>query len=750
MRLKTTPYIPIRDDGSSGVLFSQNEQELVRQALLLEHTLRMDGRSPSQLRPAKIQLTRSSTDGTTGCTVQWGNSIAVHCLCQGQIVPPPNMDRPNEGSVQIAVELSPMASTSFKYGLAVTNGGGGASGKGGGSGGGPLEDSQKLAANRILRCLENLLGHCLDSEALVIVPGQWVWQLQLRITSWDCGSSTYHGLLDASVLATLAALRHYRQPSTNSSNSNGTNNSSTTGATAPPPQTQSLDLKEGTPLPLHHTPLSISFAWLTREGNSVGGVGGHYQHSNYGGDDDDDDDLDEDRFVVLVDPSWQEQCVANGNELSLQLNVHGEICGLVSSGVVSTTTSTSLLRRCHKLALALIPQLSQSLETTLQQAHEQAMQQGLERLQQQHQQKVTVPPSSSLSTMQVDEDVAEAAGDKEEESSVSAATSRRVLEEAEERYRKQALEYNLGHQAVQVRDNATTKDTAARGSRLSQPTSSRLLQSLLQAASKQAQEDLEADAQAKKARVNLTAMSATDQDGDDDEALSTTRPRKKWVHNATGVSVIKAAKQSSSVDARDEAMLEVSLESFQQGVRAREEEEEETRRAATAATRLRILENDDDEEEEEEATMQLHSEFSAFASSDAQKQPAARDGADKETENPNDNDKEHDEEEEDEVEGEDYDAIKAYNKKYQDMEEEEAFWEGNRNTNRASSSGADETNNNKFRGADKIKGGRIPTAGANQKTAEGEKPTKAEARRKGRNMAKRRDQQKKAMFKRNG
>ena len=686
MRLKSSHYIPIRDDGSSDVLFSKNERELVHQALI-QSELRMDGRSPTQLRPARIQLTRSAMDGTTGCTVQWGNAITVHCHCSAQIVPPPTSDRPNEGSVQIAVDLSPMASTSFKYGQAVTNGG--IAGGRGKIGGPPMDESQKLVANRILRCLENLMNQCLDTEALVIVPGQWVWQLQLRITVWDCGA--HNLLLDACVLATMAALRHYRQPATTAPLESSNKQYNQSNATTALPQTQSLDLKEGTPLPLHHTPLSITFAWLARNDSASSAMDNHLMV------DDEDDDLSADRFLVLADPSWQEQRVVNGNELSLQVNIHGEICGLVSSGAVVTN---GLLRQCHKLALELIPQLSQSLENTLHQANQQALQEGLERLKKQQ------GPAVGDATMDGD--------GKSSSTTEHDRNNEMVLQAAEEKYRKQALEYNLGHQAVKIReDDADQKTTTKQGASAS---SSRLLQSLLHAASQQAKEDEELQRQAEKAR----SFAATNSEDKLVVPTPTTAPL-----DTTGVEVLPMSKPPpSSSNPHKEAMLRLPIAS------------------SSTADGNKSTSQFDDSDAEENTTMQLHSEFTAASTVTAGSPQKMK------TDSPDNEDLGDDERMEDIAE-DDYDAIKAYNKDRRAMEEEEEFWEANRNTNHPSADSGGEKAPVNYRGADKLKGGRIPNP-SKTKTAEGEKPTAAESRRKARNMAKRRDQQKKAMSKRNG
>jgi exosome complex component RRP45 len=66
------------------------------------------------------------------------------------------------------------------------------------------DDSQKLLGIRILRCLERtiLVGGALDTEALCVQSGAWVWKAPLAVKILDQGGN----LLDAAVLAAMAGL----------------------------------------------------------------------------------------------------------------------------------------------------------------------------------------------------------------------------------------------------------------------------------------------------------------------------------------------------------------------------------------------------------------------------------------------------------------------------------------------------------------------------------------------------------------
>ena len=139
----------------------------------------------------------------------------------------------------------------------------------------------------------------------------------------------------------------------------------------------------------------------------------------------------------------------------------------------------------------------------------------------------------------------------------------------------------------------------------------------------------------------------------------------------------------------------------------------------------------------------------------------------------------------------DYQAVKAYNKVYREMEADQSFWEENRNTNRQA--GGNNHKNQKsadggkaYRGPDKLKGGRVPhphaggrggggRRGKNPKNTSNDKDNKTDAtekanegtestgdnsdtkkgnsnnhRRKNKALAKRREQQKKAMYSKSG
>ena len=426
----TPSYIPLREDAGIKSL-SKNERDFIRQCALQPEgrILRLDGRAPRQSRPTRLVLTRYP-HGASGATLQWGTGTQVMASCNGEIVPP--LDRPNEGIVNISVELSPSASTSFRQVPPVTNMGAMAGNRGAGT----ADEAQKLESNRILRNLERLMSSCLDAEALVVTPGQWVWKLSLSVVVLDAAAGN---LMDACWMATLAALQHYRQPHTEAQNvaDNGLDENNPLA-----PVLVSLDAKEGTPLPLHQVPFAVSFALIA-----------------------DEKDASRRKVVCLQDPSRQEEMIAAGL-FTYALNVHQEVCLLDFGG--GAEINLVLIRELQDAAIKQVSLLAEALQATLAEADAQAVQQRLKTLK--RLQTNQLPTATNMEVEQEDNvDLPPLpVSDAEMQSSDDL--------EAEEEYRKLALDYNQGHVAQPLADDRdqTTKP-ASKGP-------SALLASLLQTA----------------------------------------------------------------------------------------------------------------------------------------------------------------------------------------------------------------------------------------------------------------------------
>ena len=125
-------------------------------------------------------------------------------------------------------------------------------------------------------------------------------------------------------MAAVAALRHFRKPEVIVSDGGGGGE----GAGAGPggPVVLSSDEREPAPLPLHHTPLSVTFALFSdREGSAPGAAG---------------------TVAALVDPTDREEMVADGTA-TLSYNRHGELCGMDYPG--GTELRPAQLVQCARL-----------------------------------------------------------------------------------------------------------------------------------------------------------------------------------------------------------------------------------------------------------------------------------------------------------------------------------------------------------------------------------------------------------------
>eukprot|EP00934_Nitzschia_sp_Nitz4_P003817 Nitzschia sp. Nitz4//scaffold2_size372955//251504//253035//NITZ4_000447-RA/size372955-snap-gene-0.95-mRNA-1//-1//CDS//3329546850//3807//frame0 len=398
----STTYIPLRNDSGIRSL-SKNERDFVRSCALSTPVLRVDGRKQGELRKVRWSLKR--WDNGAECTVQWGAGTRVSATCSADLVPP-SPDRPNEGIVQIAVDVSPMAGTTFRLAPPKSTA--------------PLQTGvssnhadteQKLLTNRILRCLERVIltGGALDTEALVLVSGKWAWRLSISLTLLDHGGN----LTDACVLAAMAALRHYRKPQVEMGANEDEAETSTSTVL---PSILSATVKEPTPLPLHHTPLSVSFALIpSNDGTSI--------------------------VQALVDPSDREELVQDGS-LTVAMNIHTEVCLLDYGG--GCELNPDKLKECFETSTGVVRELCSQLEEALKNADEEAQTEQLKRVKQQSQ--------IAMDFMDLDETPQDSAAGGEEAASNDVEMDASAMAE-EEAYRRKALDYSSGHVASSVRED---------------------------------------------------------------------------------------------------------------------------------------------------------------------------------------------------------------------------------------------------------------------------------------------------------
>lgn len=272
-------------------------------------------------------------------------------------------------------------------------------GSGGGGGDGEAAYAQRLESNRLLRILERtlLIGGSIDAEALCVQSGVWVWRLVVDVSLvTDAGNG-----LDACVLAVVAALRHFRlaQVDTIEEQTGGED-------TFREMQIIDSDEKEPTPLPLHHTPVTATFAFFSDKSGATSTVS------------------------ALIDPTDREELAADGI-VTWSYNKYGEMCCLDFPG--GCELSVEQLMSSSDVGKKRCIEICEMLETALVEAESKAEKERMERLKKNAKSLGIEPMSSVDDVMDVDADNADAKAEDEE-------------------YRKLALDYASGHIAASVKD----------------------------------------------------------------------------------------------------------------------------------------------------------------------------------------------------------------------------------------------------------------------------------------------------------
>ena len=389
----------LRDD-SNKLSLSVNERHFTRTCKLNgTNILRQDGREPGETR--KIRSTFSRSHSRSECTVELGNTKCLCCIAADLV--PPNLDKPNNGILNFQANLSPMASLSYESGL------------------GSTDSSQRILSTKIGRLMERIIreGNALDTEALCVQSGKWVWCLNIDVTVLDDSGN----VLDAALLAVISALRHFRLPEVSYLDDDT-------------PVILHSDDKEPTPLPLHHSPVCITFGLF---GDRTGST-------------------DSSKVATIVDPTNREQLVMDGS-ITFALNRHKELCALDFNG--GCEIKTTQLFACAKLAEKKGKELCEMLEESLTKADSEAKEERLNRL------KTISAGSSSTMLDQANTPYVESSDpvDMEVENleninEIGAALAKAAAED--EKYRLQALDYDLGHVAAKVKDDTKEKKDTPR------------------------------------------------------------------------------------------------------------------------------------------------------------------------------------------------------------------------------------------------------------------------------------------------
>ncbi|CAL5437936.1 unnamed protein product [Camellia sinensis] len=194
-----------------------NEKKFIETALLSD--LRVDGRRPFDYRRLTIKFGRE--DGSS--EVQLGQTHVMGFVTS-QLVQP-YRDRPNEGSLSIFTEFSPMADPSFEAGR-------------------PGEAAVELG--RIIdRGLRE--SRAVDMESLCVIAGKLVWAIRLDLHILDNGGN----LVDAANIAALAALMTFRRPECTLGGEDGQE-----------VIIHQPEVREPLPLIIHHLPIAVTFGFF--------------------------------------------------------------------------------------------------------------------------------------------------------------------------------------------------------------------------------------------------------------------------------------------------------------------------------------------------------------------------------------------------------------------------------------------------------------------------------------------------------
>ncbi|XP_074264420.1 exosome complex component RRP45A-like [Silene latifolia] len=195
-----------------------NERNFIETAL--KSGIRVDDRGLMDYRDLTIEF-----DGEDGYSYVQLGETKVMGFVTAQLVKP-YKDRPNEGSLAIYTEFSPMADPTFEIGR--------------------LVESAVELGRIIDRGLRE--SRAVDTESLCVLAGNLVWSIRVDLHILDNGGN----LVDAANTAALAALMTFRRPECTLGGEDGME-----------VKVHSPEEQEPLPLIVHHLPIAVTFAFIT-------------------------------------------------------------------------------------------------------------------------------------------------------------------------------------------------------------------------------------------------------------------------------------------------------------------------------------------------------------------------------------------------------------------------------------------------------------------------------------------------------
>ena len=291
---------------------STNEKQFTLEAL--RQGLRLDGRDFDTFRPLKLSfghefgladvqlgktrynpcsaaplppfLSLSPQEEKSKALSQKSKLRRVMARVSADVVAPFS-DRPFDGIFTITTELGPMASPAFEVGRQT--------------------EQEVLLARLIEKSIRR--SNAIDTESLCIVAGQKCWHVRADVHFLNHDG----GLVDASCVAVVAALQHFRRPDVSVHGEKVT--------------VHTLVERVPVPLSILHVPICVTFSYF---GDAGGGI-------------------------TVFDATLQEEQLREG-DMTITLNKFGEVCQIAKAG--GLPIQAEALYRCMRKALVKVEEIT--------------------------------------------------------------------------------------------------------------------------------------------------------------------------------------------------------------------------------------------------------------------------------------------------------------------------------------------------------------------------------------------------------
>eukprot|EP01038_Epipyxis_sp_PR26KG_P006798 gene6798-9312_t len=284
---------------------SQFTSDFISEALF-DSKIRLDGRGPYDSREVIIGLSRSETRSSS--EIRIGTTFVV-CIVTGEITSP-YPDRPVEGILVFEAEVPPTLSRRGSSHPDITHG-------------------------QICRLLEKSIreSEAIDLESLCIVAGEKVWSICCELKVLDMSGGN---VIDACMLAAIAALRAFRKPEVSVISVTGDDVRQINKNIGEIIIHHSND-REPLPLALQHSPLCVTVGVIQRTSARLQLEYHNKQDSNTNNTDFTSKNDSTSNLILFLDPSVDEEAAMNG-KLIFSINAHRELCGLNKPGGIALSS----------------------------------------------------------------------------------------------------------------------------------------------------------------------------------------------------------------------------------------------------------------------------------------------------------------------------------------------------------------------------------------------------------------------------